>query len=119
MALTDRQLVQWFIDRHRQSEQHPDEQATNSHARGRGVSFSRGDHYRKKNNGTAYRTFLGVQGLPTRLYGLRRDRHSASMLTAPKDSRGLQLALECGYTQFNAGYGWVDIAIVLRQRRFA
>lgn len=52
--LAHRQLVGWFIDRHRQSEQHPDAQMT---AR-RGVSFSRGDHYRRKNNGVAYRTFL-------------------------------------------------------------
>lgn len=113
MALTQQQLARWFADRQRQSEQHPDDQALALQR------VSRGDHYRRKNNGVAYRTFLAAQGLPSRLYGLRRDRHSASMLTAPKDARGLRLALQCGYTQFNAGYGWVDIEAHLRQTRAA
>ncbi len=56
--LTHRQLVNWFVDRHRQSEQHPDDQLVMKY-RQRGESFSRGDHYRRKNNGIAYRTYLG------------------------------------------------------------
>jgi hypothetical protein len=57
-GLSYRQLVGWFIDRHRVSEQHPDDQMIGPHRRGRGFSFSRGDHYRRKNTGIAYRTYL-------------------------------------------------------------
>src|SRR3954468_18096402 len=97
LMLSHRELGRFFIDRHRQSEQHPDDGAL---AR---MGVSRGEHYRHRNNGMAYRTFLGVQGRRPKLWALRRDRHSASVLVTPKDSRGLRLALECGYAQFNCG----------------
>jgi len=45
--VSETQHNQWLADRARQSEQHPSETVR-----------SRGDHYRRKNNGVAYRTYL-------------------------------------------------------------
>jgi hypothetical protein len=50
--MSQRQLVRWFIDRQRQSEQHPADHL---------LRMSRGDHYRRKNTGVAYRTFLSIR----------------------------------------------------------
>jgi hypothetical protein len=50
--LTFRQLLAWFEARNRQSEQHPADHM---------LRMSRGDHYRRKNNGVALRTFQAVR----------------------------------------------------------
>jgi len=44
--MTADQLIQWLDDRARQQKQHPGP-----------TVMSRGDHYRRKNTGTALRTF--------------------------------------------------------------
>jgi hypothetical protein len=54
--LTRDGIEQWIEDRARQAAQHP---IDNRVAR-RGVKWSRGDHYRRKNNGVALRTFRSI-----------------------------------------------------------
>lgn len=61
--MTWQQLERWFADRKRQAEQHPDDQLIMRY-RQRGERWSRGDHYRRKNNGIALRTFQHVRRLP-------------------------------------------------------
>jgi hypothetical protein len=50
--MTQRQFDQWTEDRARQAAQHP----------GPSINGSRGDHYRRKNNGIALRTFRAIMG---------------------------------------------------------
>ena len=49
--MSGEQHDKWLIDRTRQSEQHPTPTVR-----------ERGDHYRRKNNGVAYRTYLITVG---------------------------------------------------------
>lgn len=55
-GLNERQLEQWHEDRERVAAQHP-----HWGGRGRGVRWSRGDHYRRKNNGIALRTYRTIR----------------------------------------------------------
>ena len=54
--MTEREFDRWVEDRERQSKQHPHSGGLNR----RGVRWSVGDHYRRKNNGIALRTFRGI-----------------------------------------------------------
>lgn len=54
--LTDRQFDRWLADRERQATQHPDDQKLAE------SGWTRGDHYRRKNNGVALRTYRAIKG---------------------------------------------------------
>lgn len=74
MRLNSNKVAEWKADRRRQSRQHPADDLIGPHRRGRGVSFSRGDHYRRKNNGTALRTFRAIKERTGNYNPAPRDR---------------------------------------------
>lgn len=57
MALSESKLERWQIDRDRQSKQHPVDHLISGR-------ISRGEHYRRKNNGVALRTFRAIARWP-------------------------------------------------------
>lgn len=61
--MTNRQLETWKEDRARVAAQHPDDAAVTRRS-ARGVRWSRGDHYRRRNNGIALRTFRAIVRWP-------------------------------------------------------
>jgi hypothetical protein len=67
-SLNSNQLARWRADRRRQSRQHPNDHDLSLQR------VSRGDHYRRKNNGIALRTFKAVKSDPHSFNPQPQDR---------------------------------------------